>query len=127
VAGAVWTRAEPAAATLAEGLSQVLRTSLPGLLAVGVGLAVWVHGTASSERLKGLTLRVVVCVATVFAAVVVDLMVRAAREFLEASRPPGPSRWELPLRLTVSGLAVGAVTALITELVRRLTVDEGEP
>ena len=128
VAGAVWTRAEPAAATLADGLSQVLRTSLPGLLAVGVGLAVWVHGTAAPERLKGLDAagrrlrghrRSL--------AVVVDLMVQAAREFLEASRPPGPSRWELPLRLTVSGLALGAVAALITELVRRLTVDEGEP
>ena len=69
----------------------------------------------------------VVCAATVLAAVVVDLVVQAAREFLEASRPPGPSRWELPLRLTVSGLALGAVAALITELVRRLTVDEGEP
>ena len=127
LAGALWSRAEPAAATLADGLSQVLRSSLPGLLAVGVGLAVWVHGTAAPDRLKGPALRVVVCAATVLTAVVVDLVVQAAREFLEASRPPGPSRWELPLRLTVSGLALGAVAALITELVRRLTAEEGEP
>jgi hypothetical protein len=127
MAGALWARAEPAAALLADGLSQVLRASLPGLLAVAVGLAVWVHAYSEPERLAGLVLRVVVAAATVLVAVVVDLVVQAAREFVEASRPPGPSRWELPLRLTVSGLALGAVAALITELVRRLTVDEGEP
>jgi hypothetical protein len=127
MAGALWDRAEGAGATLADGLAQVLRASLPGLLAVAAGLTVWALGVGATSRIAGLVLRVVVCAATVLAAVVVDLAVQAAREFLEASRPPGPSRWELPLRLTVSGLALGAVVALVTELIHSLTTNEGEP
>jgi hypothetical protein len=127
VVGAVWDRAQPAAATMAEGLGQLLRASLPGLLAVAAGLTIWALGSGAGGRLISVVLRVVVCAATVLAAVVIDLSVQAAREFLEASRPPGPSRWELPLRLTVSGLALGAVVALVAELIRYLTTNEGAP
>lgn len=124
ILGSVWTRAAVGAFALADSLDDVLRRSLPGLLAAAIGLAVWAVAAGWGERAAALTLRVVVTAATTLSAVVLDVAVDAARSFFQNGVAVGRSRWELPLRLTVAGFALGTVAELLIVLIRRLAPRE---
>jgi hypothetical protein len=124
VIGSVWSRAAAAAFTLADSLDDVLRRALPGLLAVAIGLAVWSVAAGWGDRASVLTLRVVVSAAITLVAVVLDVAVDAARSFLQHGAAVGRSRWELPLRLTITGFALGTLAELMVVLIHRLAPRE---
>jgi hypothetical protein len=124
--GVVWDRAAGPAFLLVESLSDLLRRGLPGLLAAAVVVGVWAAAAASggTERAGTAALYALVAAAVVLAAVVGDLLVESLRAFLQEGSVAGRSRWELPLRLALSGYAVGMIVALLVELIRTLTTTD---
>lgn len=123
--GVVSRRAGGPLLTFTETVVDLLRRSLPGLLAVGIGVAIWALGSGWPTRAVGLALRALIATATAGATLVGDALIVAVRNVQLEGRPTmNPPRWELPFRLTLAGFALGTLAALLVDLIRRLMTSE---